>query len=86
MEELIDGNYEFASAYSLHFKPIERGVSMIRNWIRENEIYANQYDPTVLINQAFKLYSVEAINVLNYLIFIAKIISNFYKRTDLFNR
>ena len=58
MEELIDGNYEFASAYSPQLKPIERGFSMIRNWIRENELHANQYDPTALINQAFHLYSV----------------------------
>lgn len=58
MEELIGGRREYASPNSPHLKPIERGFSMIRGWIRANEMHANQYDPTALIHQAFELYSV----------------------------
>lgn len=58
MEQYIGGRYLYASPYSPELKPIERGFSLIRRWIRDNEMHANRNDPTALIQQAFELYSV----------------------------
>jgi transposase len=57
MEGYLQGRYFYCSPYSPELKPIERAFSMVRSWIRNHE-----NDPTEsrdLIEQAFKLYSVE---------------------------
>ena len=58
-EDIFNGRYMFCSPYSPELKPIERGFSNVKRYIRErDESDVWQNDPVGLIEAAFKHYSV----------------------------
>ena len=50
------GQYLFSTEYSPDLKPIEKGFSQVKRWIRRREDDATR-DPVGTINSAFELYS-----------------------------
>lgn len=52
------GLYLYSPVYSPEFKPIERGFSLIKGYIRKNDCPAFAADPVELIQRAFQNYSV----------------------------
>jgi transposase len=58
MESSLGGRFVYNVEYSPELNPIERGFSLIRRWIRNNEqMYLGRH--VLLINSAFNAYSVE---------------------------
>jgi hypothetical protein len=59
-ERVFNGRYMYCSAYSPELKPIERGFSNVKNYIRERDGDAEwQSNPVGLIMAAFNYYSVD---------------------------
>lgn len=58
METLFNGNYGYCSEYSPELKPIERGFSLVKRWIRDHE-FGWGGTPLELIHTAFRYYSDE---------------------------
>jgi hypothetical protein len=58
METALEGRYVYNVEYSPELNPIERGFSLIRRWIRDNEgdFVGN---PVGLISSSFSAYSTE---------------------------
>jgi transposase len=76
LEGIFHGLYMFSPAYTPEFKPIERGFSNIKNWIRRHDTPASALDPIGLIQEAFRLYSVTGALGLSGLFFV-NIFNNF---------
>lgn len=57
LDYAFQGRYLFSSKYSPELKPIEKGFSNIKNWIRQREDQALVH-PMETINAAFSEYSV----------------------------
>ena len=57
LEVEFNGRYMFSVSYCPIDKPIERGFSCVKKYIRDNEIAALN-SPIRMINEAFQLYSV----------------------------
>lgn len=56
-EDVFNGLYDFCAPYCPHLKPIEKGFSNVKGWIREHEDEALSH-PVQFLNEAFELYSV----------------------------
>jgi len=52
------GLYLYSPAYTPEFKPIERGFSLIKAYIRKHDCPEYAADPVALIHEAFRVYSV----------------------------
>mmetsp|Transcript_34895 Transcript_34895/g.76949 ORF Transcript_34895/g.76949 Transcript_34895/m.76949 type:complete len:257 (-) Transcript_34895:32-802(-) len=57
LELAFEGNYMYCSTYSPELKPVERGFSNIKCYIRDHEDEALR-DPIQFIDHTFELYSV----------------------------
>lgn len=57
LDYAFDGRYLFSAKYSPELKPIEKGFSNIKNWLRQCEDQA-LLQPIQTINAAFTVYSV----------------------------
>lgn len=57
LELITNGRFQFCAPYSPMDKPIERGFSLIKNFLRRNEREAS-LDPILWINKAFSLYGI----------------------------
>jgi len=57
LDAAFNGQWLYASPYSPHLKPIERGFSLIKGFLRDHEDEA-VINPVVWINHAFERYSV----------------------------
>lgn len=56
LEAVFHGTCTFCPPYSPELKPIEKGFSLVKRYLREHEVSAMQ-DPVWWINHAFQLYS-----------------------------
>ena len=56
LERILRGKYFFSPPYTPEFKPIERGFSLIKRFLRDNENRALQ-NPIEVIQEAFNKYS-----------------------------
>ena len=57
LEAVCQGKYLYCPPYSPELKPIEKGFSLVKKYVRENENVALT-DPIAYINNAFELYSI----------------------------
>ena len=56
MDDCFDGFFSFSPTYSPDLKPIEKGFSNVKGWLKDHEDDA-LLDPIGTINRAFHLYS-----------------------------
>ena len=57
IDDVFHGNFKFAPRYSFDLKPIEKGFSNVKRWLRRHEDMAIR-DPIRWIDAAFHRYSV----------------------------
>lgn len=58
LEQLYPDHHVYVPGYSPRLKPIERGFSNVKRYIRKYEYtHRGEYDPVTLINEAFEFYS-----------------------------
>jgi len=58
IEAVFLGKYLYSPAYTPELKPVERGFSNVKHWIRKYDSPEAAADPVGLIQRAFELYSV----------------------------
>lgn len=57
MDQIFNGRWTYCARYSPHLKPIELAFSLIKRYLRDNELRA-QLNPVALITEAFEIFSV----------------------------
>lgn len=56
IDEVTNGRWKFAAQYAYNTKPVERGISMVKAWVRNYDAAA-AIDPISVLNAAFYYYS-----------------------------
>ena len=59
LEECVEGRFSYLSEYSPELNPAERGVSLVRRWICNEEYNYRFRSPIEPINDAFLEYSLQ---------------------------